>query len=152
MQTNKHIGRVLKTFELEHIGADEIPMVRFGLAVKRFPSAKAKTDFIYYVAYRDVAERLYKYANQKGLPVEIDFTQQSRTFENSEGKSVYRVENVVEKFMPWAQLDTKVTQGTDALEPNSTGENESSVPETAVENDVAPDDFQQQLPSDYTVY
>lgn len=152
MQTNKHIGRVLKPFELEHIGAEEIPMVRFGLAVKRYPSANAKTDFIYYVAYRDVAERLFKYANQKGLPVEIDCTQQSRTFENADGESVYRVENVVEKFMPWAHLDKKMTQETGSLESNSTVENESSVPDTAVENDVAPDDFQQQLPSDYNVY
>ncbi len=152
MQTNKHIGKVLKRFELDHIGSDEIPMVRLGLAVKRFPSAKAKTDFIYYVAYRDVAERLFKYANQKGLPVEIDFTQQSRIFENAEGKSVYRVENVVEKFMPWAQLDKKLTQGTDALERNATFENDDSVPVTAVENDAALDDFEQQLPSDYTVY
>lgn len=141
MQTNKHIGLVLKTFELEHIGVEKIPMVRFGLAVKRFPSAKAKTDFIYYVAYRDVAERLYKYANQKGLPVEIDFTQQSRTYENAEGESVYRVENVVEKFMPWAQLDKQSVQQTDA-----------TAPDTPVENEAAPDDFQQQLPSDYNVY
>ena len=141
MQTNKHIGRVLKPFELDHIGSNEVPMVRFGLAVKRFPSAKAKTDFIYYVAYRDVAERLFKYANQKGLPVEIDFTQQSHSFENAEGKLVYRVENVVEKFMPWAQLDKKLTQGTDELESNA-----------AAENDATLDDFEQQLPSDYTVY
>lgn len=141
MQTNKHIGRVLKSFELEHIGAEEIPMVRFGLAVKRFPSAKAKTDFIYYVAYRDVAERLFKYANQKGLPVEIDFTQQGRTYENAEGKSTYRIENVVEKFMPWARLDNQTTQSTD-----------SSAPDTVGENDAVPDDFEQQLPADYDVY
>lgn len=141
MQTNKHIGRVLKALELEHIGADEIPMVRFGLAVKRFPSAKAKKDFIYYVAYRDVAERLFKYANQKGLPIEIDFTQQSRTYENAEGNSVYRVENVVEKFMPWASLDKRVAPEADA-----------TAPDTAVENDVEADDFERQLPDEYSVY
>ncbi|UOX37935.1 single-stranded DNA-binding protein [Weissella cibaria] len=141
MQTNKYIGRVLKPFELDHIGSNEVPMVRFGLAVKRFPSAKAKTDFIYYVAYRDVAERVFKYANQKGLPVEIDFTQQSRTFENAEGKSVYRVENVVEKLMPWASLDKQSGQQTDA-----------TAHDTPVENEATLDDFEQQLPNDYEVY
>ena len=130
MQTNKHIGRVLKPFELDHIGSNEVPMVRFGLAVKRFPSAKAKIDFIYYVAYRDVAERVFKYANQKGLPVEIDFTQQSRTFEN-----------VVEKFMPWASLDKQSGQQTDA-----------TAHDTPVENEATLDDFEQQLPNDYEVY
>ena len=47
MQTNKHIGRVTKTFEMQYIGEEKIPMVRVGLAVKRFPSRNAKTDFLY---------------------------------------------------------------------------------------------------------
>ncbi|MBZ5941303.1 single-stranded DNA-binding protein [Weissella cibaria] len=141
MQTNKHIGRVTKTFEMQYIGEEKIPMVRVGLAVKRFPSRNAKTDFLYYVGYRDVAERLYQYANQKGLPVEFEFTQQSRRYQNQDGETVYRVDNVIEKFMPWASLDR----------PGATEETESGTPDTAVENDFSPDDLEHFSSGDFTV-
>ena len=141
MQTNKHIGRVTKTFEMQYIGEEKIPMVRVGLAVKRFPSRNAKTDFLYYVGYREVAERLYQYANQKGLPVEFEFIQQSRSYQNQDGETVYRVDNVIEKFMPWATIDR----------PDVDEENESGEMDTAVKNDFSPDDLGQFSSHDFTV-
>lgn len=66
MQTNIHVGRLLKEFELQTVGEHkDIKMVRLGLAVKRYLSQKSQTDFIYYVAFGKTAEMLSQYANQK---------------------------------------------------------------------------------------
>ena len=52
MQTNIHVGRLLKTFNVQMVGEKkDIKMVRLGLAVKRYLSQKSQTDFIYYVAF-----------------------------------------------------------------------------------------------------
>jgi len=102
MQTNTHIGRLIKSFELQHVGNESVPMVRFGLAVKRFASSKSDTDFIYYVAFNKTAEMLYRYANTKGMSLEVRFNMQSKMYTNKDGKSTYQVTNIVESFMPWS--------------------------------------------------
>lgn len=74
MQTNIHVGRLLKEFDLQTVGEHkDIKMVRLGLAVKRYLSQKSQTDFIYYVAFGKTAEMLSQYANQKGMPIELHF-------------------------------------------------------------------------------
>ncbi|CAM4344828.1 single-stranded DNA-binding protein [Weissella hellenica] len=94
MQTNIHVGRLLKEFELQTVGEHkDIKMVRLGLAVKRYLSQKSQTDFIYYVAFGKTAEILSQYANQKGMPIELHFNIQS---------SHYQTTNVITSFMPWA--------------------------------------------------
>lgn len=102
MQTNIHVGRLVKEFELQAVGEkQDIKMVRFGLAVQRYLSKKARTDFIYYMAFGKTAEMLYQYANKKGAPIEVQFNIQSEMYETTEGQSQYRVTNVVTSFMPW---------------------------------------------------
>ncbi|APS41752.1 hypothetical protein FOL01_0893 [Weissella jogaejeotgali] len=102
MQTNIHVGRLVKEFELQIVGEQQdIKMVRFGLAVQRYLSKKARTDFIYYVAFGKTAEMLYQYANKKGVPIEVQFNIQSEVYEITEGQSQYRATNVVTSFMPW---------------------------------------------------
>ena len=102
MQTNIHVGRLVKEFELQTVGEkQDIKMVRFGLAVQRYLSKKARTDFIYYVAFGKTAEMLYQYANKKGAPIEVQFNIQSEMYETTEGQSQYRTTNVVTSFMPW---------------------------------------------------
>lgn len=101
MQTNIHVGRLVKEFELQTVGEkQDIKMVRFGLAVQRYLSKKARTDFIYYVAFGKTAEMLYQYANKKGAPIEVQFNIQSEMYETTEGQSQYRATNVVTSFMP----------------------------------------------------
>lgn len=103
MQTNIHVGRLLKEFELQIVGdKQDIKMVRFGLAVQHYLSKKARTDFIYYVAFGKTAEMLYRYGNQKGMPMELRFNMQSERYEMDDGQTQYRVTNVVTSFMPWA--------------------------------------------------
>lgn len=102
MQTNIHVGRLVKEFELQTVGEkQDIKMVRLGLAVQRYLSKKARTDFIYYVAFGKTAEMLYQYANKKGEPIEVQFNIQSEMYETTEGQSQYWVTNVVTSFMPW---------------------------------------------------
>ncbi|MDF8368716.1 single-stranded DNA-binding protein [Weissella paramesenteroides] len=103
MQTNIHVGRLLKEFELQTVGEyKDIKMVRLGLAVKRFLSQKSQTDFIYYVAFGKTAEMLSQYANKKGMPIELHFTIQSSHYQTTDGQSKYQTTNVITSFMPWA--------------------------------------------------
>lgn len=103
MQTNIHVGRLLKEFELQTVGEkQDIKMVRFGLAVQHYLSKKARTDFIYYVAFGKTAEILYQYGNKKGMPMEVHFDMRSARYEKDDGQTQYRVTNVLTSFMPWA--------------------------------------------------
>lgn len=103
MQMNSHVGRLLKEFELQTVGEKkDIKMVRLGLAVKRYLGKKAPTDFIYYVAFGKTAEMLYRYANQKGMPLELHFNIQSSHYQTTDGQSKYQTTNVIISFMPWA--------------------------------------------------
>ena len=123
MQTNIHVGRLLKEFELQKVGENkDIKMVRLGLAVKRYLSQKSQTDFIYYVAFGKTAEMLSQYANQKGMPIELHFNIQS---------SHYQTTNVITSFMPW-----------------TTGNHDKSVvtdDETVIANDESDEDVLQGL-------
>lgn len=123
MQTNIHVGRLLKEFELQTVGEHkDIKMVRLGLAVKRYLSQKSQTDFIYYVAFGKTAEMLSQYANQKGMPIELHFNIQS---------SHYQTTNVITSFMPW-----------------TTGNHDKSVvtdDETVIANDESDEDVLQGL-------
>ena len=123
MQTNIHVGRLLKEFELQTVGEHkDIKMVRLGLAVKRYLSQKSQTDFIYYVAFGKTAEMLSQYANQKGMPIELHFNIQS---------SHYQTTNVITSFMPWV-----------------TGNHDKSVvtdDETVIANDESDEDVLQGL-------
>ena len=123
MQTNIHVGRLLKEFELQTVGEHkDIKMVRLGLAVKHYLSQKSQTDFIYYVAFGKTAEMLSQYANQKGMPIELHFNIQS---------SHYQTTNVITSFMPW-----------------TTGNHDKSVvtdDETVIANDESDEDVLQGL-------
>ena len=102
MQTNSHVGRLLKEFELQTVGEKkDIKMVRLGLAVKRYLGQKAPTDFIYYVAFGKTAEMLSQYANQKRMPLELHFNIQSSHYQTADGQSKYQTTNVITSFMPW---------------------------------------------------
>lgn len=123
MQTNIHVGRLLKEFELQTVGEkQDIKLVRFGLAVQRYLSKKARTDFIYYVAFGKTAEMLYQYANKKGMPIELQFNVQSERYETTEGQSQYRTTNVVTSFMPWTtkQSEEEVSKDNSIVEESAT--------------------------------
>lgn len=103
MQTNIHVGRLLKTFNVQMVGEKkDIKMVRLGLAVKRYLSQKSQTDFIYYVAFGKTADMLYQYANKQGLPLEVHFNIQSHRYETTDGQRKYQTTNVITSFMPWS--------------------------------------------------
>lgn len=132
MQTNSHVGRLLKEFELQTVGENkDIKMVRLGLAVKRYLSQKSQTDFIYYVAFGKTAEMLSQYANKKGMPIELHFNIQSSHYQTADGQSKYQTTNVITSFMPWA-----------------TGNHDKSVvtdDETVIANDESDEDVLQGL-------
>lgn len=132
MQTNIHVGRLLKEFELQTVGEHkDIKMVRLGLAVKRYLSQKSQTDFIYYVAFGKTAEMLSQYANQKGMPIELHFNIQSSHYQTTDSQSKYQTTNVITSFMPW-----------------TTGNHDKSVvtdDETVIANDESDEDVLQGL-------
>ena len=103
MQTNIHVGRLLKTFNVQMVGDQkDIKMVCLGLAVRRYLSQKSQTDFIYYVAFGKTADMLYQYTNNQGIPLEVHFNIQSNHYETTDGQRKYQTTNVITSFMPWS--------------------------------------------------
>ena len=110
MQSNIHVGRLTKEFELKHVGKEHnLPMVRFCLAVKRSSSKNAVTDFIYYMAFGKTAELLNEYYNHKGVALEVRFTQQSSNVKQENGTTYPRVTNVVNEFYNWGSGNKKTS-------------------------------------------
>ncbi|MBS0949249.1 single-stranded DNA-binding protein [Weissella minor] len=100
MQTNTHVGRLTKPFEVKYVGDKKLARVDFCLAIPRAHNTK-KTDFIYYVALGKRAELLAKYANETGQVLEISFEMQSANKPDANGKTHYYQNNVVTEFKTW---------------------------------------------------
>lgn len=150
MQTNTHIGRILKPFELQFVGQKKTEMVRFGMAVKRFMTKSATTDFIYYVAFGKTAEMLYKYANKKGMPVEIRFTIQSEMYNGRDGQSHYKTTNLVDSFMPWAGTSQHQDSDPYAAQNMQRG-TDLTAPDSPLDIDEYSGGLADVLPDDYNV-
>ncbi len=90
MNINAYTGRITETPELKTTTSGVL-VTTFTLAVKR-PHAKDVTDFINFVAWRQSAEYLCKYA-QKGNRVSVTGYLTSRKFEDSNGnkRTAYEV-------------------------------------------------------------
>lgn len=99
MQINTHVGRLVKPIELQTVGKNNRPMVRFCLAVPR--TASKQTDFIYYQAFNKTAELLAKYGQNKGQVMEIEFEMHSSNVATQSGERKFYQNNVVNKFQVW---------------------------------------------------
>lgn len=100
MQTNTHVGRLVKPIEIQSVGENNLPMVRFCLAVPR--GGSKQTDFIYYQAFNKTAELLAKYGQMKGQVIEVEFEMQTSNTTSPSGERKYYQNNVIQKFQLWS--------------------------------------------------
>ena len=92
-------GNVCKDIELRNTTSG-IEVVSNSVAVKRnYKNQKGEydTDFINFVAYKNNAEYLNKYA-KKGTKVLLEGRINTRNYENEEKKKVYVTEMIVERI------------------------------------------------------
>lgn len=97
------LGRLTRDIELKRTSTDTA-FCNFTVAVDRKFKNKAgeyEADFISCVAWRNTAEFLAKYFN-KGKPIALEGTLQTRNYEDDDGKRVYVTEVNVESvsFVP----------------------------------------------------
>lgn len=98
-------GRIANDLELRQTNAG-ISFTSFTLAVDRRTAKEKTTDWIDCAAWRTTAEFICKYF-QKGSPITVEGSLQSRSWEDKEGKKRKAVEVIIEnaEFVPGNKTD-----------------------------------------------
>ena len=99
------MGRVANDLELKQT-TDGVSVTNFTLAVDRRTAKEKTTDWIDCVAWRGTAEFICRYF-QKGAPIIVTGSLQTRSWEDKEGKKRKAVEVLIEnaEFVPGAKSD-----------------------------------------------
>ena len=110
------VGRLTRNPELKRTNQGDA-VTSFTIAVNRNYSAKdgqQQADFITCVAWRKMAENVYKYCN-KGNLIGVEGKLQSRSYENNQNQKVFVVE-VFCDAVRFLECKTKKDSDTDELE------------------------------------
>lgn len=110
------VGRLTRNPELKRTNQGDA-VTSFTIAVNRNYSAKdgqELADFITCVAWRKMAENVYKYCN-KGNLIGVEGKLQSRSYENNQNQKVFVVE-VFCDAVRFLESKTKKDSATDELE------------------------------------
>lgn len=110
------VGRLTRNPELKRTNQGDA-VTSFTIAVNRNYSAKdgqQQADFITCVAWRKMAENVYKYCN-KGNLIGVEGKLQSRSYENNQNQKVFVVE-VFCDAVRFLESKTKKDSATDELE------------------------------------
>lgn len=110
------VGRLTRNPELKITNQGDA-VTSFTIAVNRNYSAKdgqQQADFITCVAWRKMAENVYKYCN-KGNLIGVEGKLQSRSYENNQNQKVFVVE-VFCDAVRFLESKTKKDSATDELE------------------------------------
>ncbi|MBZ5977823.1 single-stranded DNA-binding protein [Leuconostoc gelidum subsp. gelidum] len=103
MQTNTHVGRLVRVPNIVVKGEKMIKIAYFKLAINDLSEGKA--TFIEYVAFNKTADLVEKYLNQKGQMVEVQFVMRNRNYINSQtNEKVYSIQNIVTQFRNYTPL------------------------------------------------
>ena len=99
------LGRIANDLELKQT-TDGVSVTNFTLAVDRRTAKEKTTDWIDCVAWRGTAEFICRYF-QKGAPIIVTGSLQSRSWEDKEGKKRKAVEVLIEnaEFVPGNKTD-----------------------------------------------
>ena len=110
------VGRLTRNPELKRTNQGDA-VTSFTIAVNRNYSAKdgqQQADFITCVAWRKMAENVYKYCN-KGNLIGVEGKLQNRSYENNQNQKVFVVE-VFCDAVRFLESKTKKDSATDELE------------------------------------
>ena len=99
------MGRVANDLELKQT-TDGVSVTNFTLAVDRRTAKEKTTDWIDCVAWRNTAEFICRYF-QKGAPIIVTGSLQTRSWEDKEGKKRKSVEVLIDsaEFVPGNKTD-----------------------------------------------
>lgn len=126
MQTNTHIGRLVREPQVAIRGEKNTKVAYVKLAINDLP--KGQTTFIDYVAFNKVANLVEQYLTTKGQIVEVQFIMRHSQYTDSQsGEEVYKLQNVITHFRNYSPKPM-----VSAEEQNETESIETSEPENEI--------------------
>ena len=91
MNSCNFIGNITKDIEIQFVGDQGLPLVKFTIAVRR---DKEKADFINCVAFKKTAELIADYF-VKGSTIGVSGRLQTGSYTNKEGNKVYTTDLII---------------------------------------------------------
>lgn len=114
MQTNTHIGRLVREPQVTIRGEKNTKVAYVKLAINDLPNGQA--TYIDYVAFNKTAELIEQYLTSKGQIVELQFVMRNSNYaDNETGEKIYKTQNVITHFRSYSSKNTTGynTQNTD---------------------------------------
>lgn len=94
MQSNHHVGRLVRQINFTEKGENKTKIAYFTLAINDLKDGKA--TYIDYIAFNKTAEYLRDYGNEVGQVIEVEFVMRNHDYtDRKSGKKVYTVQNQV---------------------------------------------------------
>ncbi|MGR8809724.1 single-stranded DNA-binding protein [Leuconostoc citreum] len=97
MQTNHHVGRLVRDVNFTVRGEKETKIAYFKLAINDLKEGKA--TYIDYVAFNKTAELIRDYVTDIGQVVEVEFVMRNHNYtDKNTGQKIYAMQNQVTQF------------------------------------------------------
>lgn len=97
MQSNHHVGRLVRDVNFTVRGEKETKIAYFKLAINDLKDGKA--TYIDYVAFNKTAELIREYVTDVGQVVEVEFVIRNHNYiDKNTGQKVYAMQNQVAQF------------------------------------------------------
>lgn len=94
MQSNHHVGRLVRQINFTEKGESKTKIAYFTLAINDLKDGKA--TYIDYIAFNKTAEYLRDFGNEVGQVIEVEFVMRNHDYTvRQSGKKVYTVQNQV---------------------------------------------------------
>ncbi|WP_312694933.1 single-stranded DNA-binding protein [Leuconostoc pseudomesenteroides] len=94
MQSNHHVGRLVRQINFTEKGENKTKIAYFKLAINDLKDGKA--TYIEYIAFNKTAEYLRDFGNEVGQVIEVEFVMRNHDYtDRQSGKKVYTVQNQV---------------------------------------------------------
>lgn len=120
MQTNHHVGRLVRPVKLEKVGDKQVSRAFFTLVVNR--KKGTNVDFISYVALGKSAEILAKHGLKKGQILELNFEIHSSKYADENGEVKFSTTFLVTSFCFWTFESRELTQRETTIDASLSGE------------------------------
>lgn len=135
MQTNHHVGRLVRQINFTEKGENKTKIAYFKLAINDLKDGKA--TYIDYIAFNKTAEYLRDYGNEVGQVIEVEFVMRNHDYtDRQSGKKVYTVQNQVTQLRLY-----HAKQKSDEIKNESAELYTSGVEETPAVPNFGTDDF-----------
>lgn len=94
MQSNHHVGRLVRQINFTERGENKTKISFFKLAINDLKDGNA--TFIEYVAFNKTAEFLRDYGNEVGQVIEVNFVMRNHDYTDRQtGEKIYTIQNQV---------------------------------------------------------